>query len=58
MKTESIQEFLARGGKVTICPQGSAVKKRYARKAKADKVAEPINYELVPANLKIALGIK
>ena len=60
MKTETIQEFLARGGKVTVCPKGTAKGgKRKPRQAKVDSaVAEEVNYSVIPTNLKIALGIK
>lgn len=59
MKTETLQEFLARGGKVTVCPQGVARgAKRKASAPKQEKAAEEINYSVVPTSLKIALGIK
>ena len=59
MKKESMAEFLARGGKVTVCPvrvaRGTPRKQRVAQEA---KIAEQVNYSVIPASLKIALGIK
>ena len=59
MKTETIQEFLARGGKVTVCPKGVAKGgKRKSREPKAEAAPEQVNYSVIPTNLKIALGLK
>lgn len=59
MKSESIAEFLARGGKVTICPKAQAKGgKRKPRAQKEQGELEVVNYDIVPTNLKIALGLK
>lgn len=59
MKKESVAEFLARGGKITVCPKGEAKqgKRKRATSAKTEQ-KEEVNYAVIPANLKIALGIK
>jgi hypothetical protein len=60
MKTETIAEFLARGGKITVCPKGKVKgNKCKPRKAKDESAsAEEVNFSVIPTNLKIALGIK
>ena len=63
-KTESIGDFLARGGKVTTCPtkvaKGAIKKKGYVYKPEKSEseVEEKINYACLPAHIKISLGIK
>jgi len=60
MKTETVAEYLARGGKITVCPKGVAKGgKRKSREPKAETSStEEVNYSVIPTNLKIALGIK
>jgi hypothetical protein len=54
MKTETIQQFLDRGGKITKVPT------RYtpAKRRKAQSSQDKISLESIPLHLKIALGIK
>lgn len=65
--TESLEQYLARGGKVTTCrPEQRKRKKVYSeegpdydtREQEAEvAVEDEINMDLVPAELKITLGI-
>lgn len=54
MKTETIQQFLDRGGKITKVPTKHVPAKRRQAQSKVDQ----INLESIPLHLKIALGIK
>jgi len=61
MKTETIQEFLARGGKITFGPTKEAkgsVKKLSSKPIKDKKEEDKVNMDFVPAGLRISLGIK
>lgn len=57
VKTESLADFLARGGKVTKCPTKEATKK-YSTKLRKPVSEEQVDMSLIPAALKISLGIK
>jgi len=56
MKTETIQEFLARGGKITKVPTSSTPAKRKSVASKAD--VSKVDLAVIPESLKIALGLK
>jgi len=53
MKTETIQQFLDRGGKITKVPTRHVPAKRRQAQPKVD-----LNLSCAPESLKIALGIK
>lgn len=54
MKTETIQDYLARGGKITKVPTKHMPAKRHRAQSNQDKIST----ESIPLHLKIALGIK
>lgn len=54
MKTETIQQFLDRGGKITKVPLKLSPSKRRPANQNQDKIST----ESIPLHLKIALGIK
>ena len=59
MKTETIEQFLARGGQIKKVTKLS--KKRYNKKAVEPILEIPeveIDMSLIPENLKITLGFK
>jgi hypothetical protein len=61
MKTESVAEFLARGGKIKIGKPNQRVVRKYVEKPEGEvtvTVEDDIDYSLLPEGLKIALGIK
>lgn len=58
MKTESVSEFLARGGKITVLPSSKGkMKKSYSESPKKD-VSDKVDTSLIPEALKISLGMK
>lgn len=56
MKTETIQEFIARGGKITKVPLRSAPAKRRPAAPKTD--ISQVSLASIPESLRIALGLK
>lgn len=57
-KTETMAEFLARGGKVKVCSTYTPKKKRsYTERSDKDK-DDTINEELIPEALRITLGLR
>ena len=58
MKTESISEFLARGGKITTLTTSKGKTKKSFGGKTPKKEATEIDKNLIPAALKISLGIK
>jgi len=64
MKKETLQEYLARGGKITMCPPKEKKQKRSSSKRKLQgpdydtrsQEGTPIDMDLVPEALKISLG--
>ena len=61
-KTESFAEYLARGGKVTICPAASNKKSRRTKKVPGPdhdtRKQEAIDMTQIPMALRISLGMK
>lgn len=58
-KTETHEEFLARGGKITKCPTKEATKKySRPRQQKIEMKLEEVDMTHLPVALKIAYGIK
>jgi hypothetical protein len=57
-KTETMQEFLARGGKVTVCSTFVPKKKRSYTKRDEEKSDDTINEDLIPEALRITLGLR
>ena len=56
-KTESVADFLARGGKINKLPAKQA-KKHYSRKNEPKMKLEELDLSALPAALKIKYGIK
>lgn len=57
-KTETTQEFLARGGKVTIVSMQTSKKKRAYEKKQESETTDVIDENLIPEALKITLGMR
>lgn len=56
VKMESISEFLARGGKVTVCKASTTMRRQYKRKPQEE--LKEADLDALPDNVKIALGLK
>ena len=57
IKTESVAEFIARGGAVKqLAARGP--KKTYSRVVKDAALAEPVDYSALPIALKIKYGVR
>lgn len=58
-KTETMAEFLARGGKVTLCDPYAYKKKRsYTKRDDEQSGDDTVDMNLIPEGLKITLGIR
>ena len=55
--TETVADFIARGGLVKTCPS-KGPKKTYAKAVKAAELDEDVNYNDLPEALKIKYGIR
>lgn len=57
-KKETLQEYLARGGKITICPPGRVPKAKGSRRRRSEsQLKEEIDVSNIPVALRISLGM-
>lgn len=55
IKTETVADFMARGGKVTqVTPKGS--KKKHAKLVEEAEFDKEVDWDLIPMSLRIKFG--
>jgi len=57
-KTESLAEFIARGGSIKVCPAKNKARKREFKNKFMEMDTEEVDFSLLPEHLKIRLGIR